>query len=82
MSSVLNNTYLVAFLSLIVPIWIWKMDMASCFLHHFFNVIATFTYHMRMFCMWNIHLQGYPIALEIMHPQLDLVTAEPEYLSF
>lgn len=55
------------------------MDMASSFLHHFFNIIATFPYHMRMFCMWNIHLQGYPVALEMKHPWLDTLRAEPEY---
>lgn len=78
-SYIYTHTYLVAFFRLIIPIWIWKMDMASCFLHHLFNIITTFTYHMRMFCMRNIHLQGYPVALEIKHPWLDLLSAEPEY---
>lgn len=58
-----KTKHLVAFFRLVIPVGVWEVDVASCFFHHLFNVVATFADYMRMFCMRNIHLQGDPIAL-------------------
>lgn len=58
-----KTKHLVAFFCLVIPVGIWKVDVASCFFHHLFNVVATFADYMGMFCMRNVHLQGDPIAL-------------------
>lgn len=58
-----KTKHLVAFFCLVIPVGIWKVDVASCFFHHLFDIVATFADDMRMFGMWNIHLQGDPIAL-------------------
>lgn len=62
-SSCKKTKHLVAFFCLVIPVGIWKVDVASCFFHHFFNIVATFADYMGMFCMWNIHLQGDSITL-------------------
>lgn len=62
-SSCEKTKHLVAFFCLVIPVGIWKVDVASRFFHYFFNIVATFADYMRMFCMWNIHLQGDSIAL-------------------
>lgn len=59
-----ENTYLIAFFRLVVSIRIWKMDVAACFFHHFFNIIPSFANDMRMLSVRYVHLQGDSIALE------------------
>ena len=58
-----KSQHLVAFFCLIIPVGVWEVDVASCFFHHLFNIVAPFADYMRMFCVWDIHLQGDPIAL-------------------
>lgn len=50
-SSCEKTKHLVAFFCLIIPVGIWKVDVASCFFHHLLNIVATFADYMRMFCM-------------------------------
>lgn len=56
-------TDLVAFLRLVVPVGVWKMDVAARLLHHPLDVVATFSDDVRVLCVGDVHLQRYPVAL-------------------
>lgn len=55
--------YLVAFLSLIIPVGVRKMDVATSFFHHFLDVVSSFTNDMRVLCVRHVHLQCDTVTL-------------------
>lgn len=56
-------TDLVAFLRLVVPVGVWKMNVAACLLHHPLDVVATFSNDVGVLRVGDVHLQCYPVAL-------------------
>lgn len=57
------STDLVAFLRLVVPVGVWKMDVAARLLHHPLDVVATLSDDVRVLRVGDVHLQRYPVAL-------------------
>lgn len=58
-----SQTNLVALLCLVIPVGIWKVDVAARLLHHLFDVVAAFSNNVGVLRVGNVHLQRYPVAL-------------------
>lgn len=56
-------SHLVAFLRLVVPVGIGKVDVAARLLHHLFDVVAAFADDVRVLCVRDVHLQRNAVAL-------------------
>lgn len=51
-----SPTDLVAFLRLVVPIGVWKMDVAARLLHHPLDVVAALSNDVRVLRVRDVHL--------------------------
>lgn len=58
-----SQTNLVALLCLVVPVGVWKVDVAARLLHHPFDVVAAFSNNVGVLRVGNVHLQCYPVTL-------------------
>lgn len=74
-----NSSNLVAFLCLVVPVRVWKMDVAPRLLHHPLDVVATFANDVRVLCVRDVHLQSHPVTLMGRNREVYIVDCEAQW---
>lgn len=77
-----NSSNLVAFLCLVVPVRVWKMDVAPCLLHHPLDVVAPFANDVGVLRVGDVHLQSHPVTLMYRNRQACTVNCEAQWRKY